>query len=42
MNYVVLRKTGGFYSAYDDSALIIGYLCNYKVRKANKKRREKK
>lgn len=32
MNYVVLRKTGGFYSAYDDSALIIGYLCNYKVK----------
>lgn len=32
MKYVILRKTGGFYSAYDNSALIIGYVCNFKVK----------
>ena len=32
MKFVILRKTGGFYSAYDDSALIVGYVCNFKVK----------
>lgn len=28
---IVLRKTGGFYQAFDDDALIISYLFNYKI-----------
>ena len=28
---IVLRKVGGFYQAFDDDALIISYLFNYKI-----------
>ena len=28
---IVLRKVGGFYQTFDDDALIISYLFNYKV-----------
>lgn len=30
-NYLLLRKNGNFYHAYDEDALIIKYLCNYRV-----------
>lgn len=30
-NYLLLRKSGNFYHAYDEDALIIKYLCNYRV-----------
>ena len=29
---VVLRKVGGFYQTFDDDALIISYLFNYKIK----------
>ena len=28
---VVLRKIGGFYTCFDNDAIIISYLCNYKI-----------
>lgn len=28
---VVIRKTGGFYNAFDDDAIIISYLTGYKI-----------
>ena len=28
---VVLRKMGGFYTCFDNDAIIISYLCNYKI-----------
>ena len=31
MNSVVLRKSGGFYICFDDDAIIISFLCNYKI-----------
>ena len=31
MNSVVLRKSGGFYICFDDDAIIISCLCNYKI-----------
>lgn len=31
MENVVIRKAGGFYSAFDDDAIIISYLTGYKV-----------
>lgn len=31
MNSVVLRKSGGFYIFFDDDAIIISFLCNYKI-----------
>ena len=30
-NTVVLRKSGGFYICFDNDAIIIAYLCNYKI-----------
>ena len=31
MECVVIRKTGGFYNAFDDDAIIISYLTSYKI-----------
>lgn len=31
MNNVVLRKSGGFYVCFDNDAIILSYLCNYKL-----------
>ena len=31
MSSVVFRKIGGFYNIFDDDAIIISYLCNYKI-----------
>ena len=31
MECVVIRKVGGFYSAFDDDAIIISYLAGYKI-----------
>ena len=30
-NTVVLRKSGGFYICFDNDAIILSYLCNYKI-----------
>lgn len=30
-NFVTMRKAGGFYSVFDEDAIIINYLCNYKI-----------
>ena len=32
MKYVILRKMGGFYNSFDNDAIIISYLCDYKVK----------
>ena len=29
--YVVIRKSGGFYNVFDDDAIIISYLTGYKI-----------
>ena len=31
MNSIVLRKSGGFYICFDDDAIVVSYLCNYKI-----------
>lgn len=31
MNNIVLRKSGGFYICFDDDAIVVSYLCNYKI-----------
>lgn len=31
MNNIVLRKSGGFYICFDDDAIVLSYLCNYKI-----------
>ena len=31
MNNVVLRKSGGFYVCFDNDAIILSYLCDYKL-----------
>lgn len=31
MNSVVIRRNGGFYYVFDDDAIIVSYLMNYKV-----------
>lgn len=31
MECVVIRKTGGFYNVFDDDAIIVSYLTNYKI-----------
>lgn len=30
-NVVTLRKSGGFYICFDNDAIILSYLCNYKI-----------
>ena len=30
-NYITLRRTGGFYQVFDNDALIVSYLFNYKI-----------
>ena len=32
MNYVILRRIGGFYNTFDNDAIVLSYLCNYKVK----------
>lgn len=32
MSSVILRKNGGFYSAYDDDTYILNYLFKYKIK----------
>lgn len=31
-NIITLRKIGGFYICFDNDAIIISYLCNYKIK----------
>ena len=31
MNYVIIRKNGGFYYVFDDDAYVVSYLTNYKI-----------
>lgn len=31
-NIIILRKIGGFYICFDNDAIIISYLCNYKIK----------
>ncbi len=31
-NIITLRKIGGFYLCFDNDAIIISYLCNYKIK----------
>lgn len=31
MNSVILRKSGGFYICFDSDAIVLSYLCNYKI-----------
>lgn len=30
-SFVVIRKAGGFYNVFDDDAIIVSYLTNYKI-----------
>ena len=32
MNFVVIRRMGGFYNVFDDDAIVLNYLCDYKVK----------
>ena len=32
MNYVILRRIGGFYNSFDNDAIVLSYLCDYKVK----------
>ena len=31
MQYITLRKSGGFYICFDNDAIVLSYLCNYKI-----------
>ena len=31
MNNIVLRKSGGFYICFDDDAIVLSYLCYFKI-----------